>query len=148
MNKVIRNTSWMSAGLLLTLLCGAPALADDTELLLIDPNNAAPKPNILLVIDSSGSMTTIEDTKEPYDSTLPPYLGTCDPTMLYWTEVSAVPDMRYGVAERLGSKAAAIARIRRNVFPRTRATSSTDEVFHWISFATPYRISGTAASNG
>ena len=58
MNKVIRNTSWMSAGLLLTLLSGAPAIADDTELLLVDPNNQIPKPNIMLIIDSSGSMTS------------------------------------------------------------------------------------------
>ena len=90
MNKVIRNTSWMSAGLLLTLLAGAPAIADDTELLLIDPGVTTSKPNILLVIDSSGSMTSMEDTKEPYNAAVP-YLGTCDPTMLYWTEVSAVP---------------------------------------------------------
>jgi len=54
MNKVIRNTSWTSVGLLLTLVCGAPALADDTELLLVDPNNQVPKPNILMIIDSSG----------------------------------------------------------------------------------------------
>jgi len=81
----------MSAGLLLTLLCGAPAIADDTELLLVDPNNQTPKPNILLIIDSSGSMTTEETTSEPYDSTLTYAVGTCDPDMLYWTEYSAVP---------------------------------------------------------
>ncbi len=90
MNKVIRNTTWTGVGLLLTLLAGAPALADDTEILLIDPNNATPKPNILLVIDSSGSMTSLETTKEPYNAAIA-YLGICDPTMLYWTEVAAVP---------------------------------------------------------
>ena len=91
MNKVIRNTSWMSAGLLLTLLSGAPAIADDTELLLVDPNNQTPKPNILLIIDSSGSMTTQETTKEPYDSAQAYSSGVCDATMLYWTEFDAVP---------------------------------------------------------
>jgi len=90
MNKVIRNTSWMSAGLLLTLLSGAPAIADDTELLLVDPNNQTPKPNIMLIIDSSGSMTSQETTKEPYDAAQV-YAGVCDPTMLYWTEIDAVP---------------------------------------------------------
>ncbi len=91
MNKVIRKTSWMSAGLLLTLLSGAPAIADDTELLLVDPNNQTPKPNILLIIDSSGSMGTQETTKEPYDSTQTYTGGVCDSTMLYWSEYSAIP---------------------------------------------------------
>jgi len=92
MNKVIRNTSWMSAGLLLTLVCGAPALADDTELLLVDPNNQVPKPNILMIIDSSGSMTTPRDTKAPFDTTVDySGFGTCVSDALYWTELDAVP---------------------------------------------------------
>ncbi len=90
MNKVIRNTTWTGIGLLLTLVSGAPALADDTELLLVDPNLVTPKPNILLIIDTSGSMGTTESTKEPYDYTVS-YTGTCDPTRLYWSEVDAVP---------------------------------------------------------
>lgn len=90
MNKVIRNTSWTSVGLLLTLVCAAPALADDTELLLVDPNNQTPKPNVLLIIDSSGSMKTEETTKLPFDSTTT-YVGACDSNVLYWTELNAVP---------------------------------------------------------
>jgi len=90
MNKVIRNTSWTSVGLLLTLVSGAPALADDTELLLVDPNNQTPKPNILMIIDSSGSMTTEETTKQPFD-TAALYGGACDPNAYYWTELDAVP---------------------------------------------------------
>jgi len=90
MNKVIRNTSWTSVGLLLTLVCSAPALADDTELLLVDPNNQVPKPNILMIIDSSGSMTTEETTKLPFNTTNV-YPGTCDSDVLYWTELDAVP---------------------------------------------------------
>ena len=92
MNKVIRNTSWMSVGLLLTLVSGAPAWADDTELLLVDPNNQTPKPNILMIIDSSGSMTTEETTKKPFDTAVDySAFGTCDPAVLYWTDLDAVP---------------------------------------------------------
>ncbi len=71
---------------------GLPALADDTELLLVDPNNQVPKPNILMIIDSSGSMTTQETTKQPFDTT-DDYsgFGTCDPNVLYWTDLDAVP---------------------------------------------------------
>jgi len=90
MNKVIRNTSWTSVGLLLILVSGAPVLADDTELLLVDPNNKVPKPNILMIIDSSGSMTTEETTKKPYDRTIT-YTGTCDSSVLYWTDLDAIP---------------------------------------------------------
>ena len=90
MNKVIRNTSWTSVGLLLTLVSGAPVLADDTELLLVDPNNLTPKPNILMIIDSSGSMTTQETTKLPFDNTVV-YPGICKPDVLYWTALDAVP---------------------------------------------------------
>jgi type IV pilus assembly protein PilY1 len=92
MNKVIRNTSWTSVGLLLALVSGIPASADDTELLLVDPNNQVPKPNILMIIDSSGSMTTEETTKKPFDTTVDySGFGPCDPNVLYWTEIDAVP---------------------------------------------------------
>ena len=69
MNKLMRNTTWTTFGMMLALLTGAPAIADDTELLLVDPNNQTPKPNILMIIDSSGSMTTEEQTQLP---TTPP----------------------------------------------------------------------------
>ena len=90
MNKLMRNTTWTTFGMMLALLTGAPAIADDTELLLVDPNNQTPKPNILMIIDSSGSMTTQEQTQLPYNAA-ETYAGTCNPNMLYWTEVDAVP---------------------------------------------------------
>lgn len=90
MNSFIRNTTGSLIGLTLALVAGAPAMADDTELLLVDPNNVAPKPNIMFIIDSSGSMSTQEQTQEPYDAATA-YGGDCDPNMLYWTEVDAVP---------------------------------------------------------
>ena len=88
MNTVIRKTKWMSVGLLLTLTCAAPVYADDTELLLVNPNAAMQAiPNVLLLIDSSGSMGNTEQTREVYDSSFA-YLGgvtACDPAYLYWT---------------------------------------------------------------
>ena len=60
---------WASAGLILTLIAGSPAVADDVELLLSTPGSSnAAKPNILFIIDSSGSMTTVEANQEPYDA--------------------------------------------------------------------------------
>ena len=90
MNNAIQRTKWTSVGLLLALMCGAPAVADDTELLLINPNeDTQTTPNVLLIIDSSGSMgSNDEQTREVYDSAQV-YVGQvgaeCDPNYLYWT---------------------------------------------------------------
>ncbi len=37
MSKLIKNTQWTCLGLVLALTSGMPALADDTEILLISP---------------------------------------------------------------------------------------------------------------
>jgi type IV pilus assembly protein PilY1 len=92
MNKVIHKTTWTCAGLLLAFACGTPAVADDTELLLINPDAAQQKPNVLMIIDSSGSMGTLEQTTEVYDYTQT-YAGgatPCDPNYLYWSEYKNV----------------------------------------------------------
>lgn len=87
-----RNITWMSASFALAMLAGLPAVADDTELLLLNPDPSQnPKPNVLFILDSSGSMTTGQDTVEPYDSTQT-YAGTCDPNNYYWTDVDVLPD--------------------------------------------------------
>jgi len=87
MNTFIQKTTWTCAGLLLAITCGTPAVADDTELLLINPDESQQIPNVMLIIDSSGSMGNTEETKEVYDH-LVPYVGglpQCDPAYLYWT---------------------------------------------------------------
>lgn len=91
MNKALRKIGILSTGLLLALTSGAPVLADDTELLLVPPNQVnAPKPNVLFVLDSSGSMTTEENTREIYNSATD-YDGDCDDNRLYWSETGVIP---------------------------------------------------------
>ncbi|MBU2678442.1 MAG: PQQ-binding-like beta-propeller repeat protein, partial [Gammaproteobacteria bacterium] len=93
MRNLLKKTSWMSAGLALALTCGAPAVADDTELLLVSPSTGTiPKPNVLLIIDSSGSMRTEEETREVYDSAqvYPGGTDACDADYLYWSELKGV----------------------------------------------------------
>ena len=86
-----KNTTWMSLGCVFALIAGAPALADDTELLLISPNpGSLPKPNVLFIMDTSGSMTSTESTLEPYDS-MQTYSGDCDVNNIYWTDVDVLP---------------------------------------------------------
>ena len=71
MNIQKRKITWTCAGLLLALTAGGPVVADDTELLLVTPatsqNN---KPNMMFILDTSGSMSTVETTIEPYDSSV------------------------------------------------------------------------------
>ncbi len=92
--KISRTkTTWMGIGCAVALLAGVPAIADDTELLLLNPDPSNnPKPNVLFILDTSGSMTTMESTIEPYDSVLnPAYAGACDVNRIYWTEVDVLP---------------------------------------------------------
>jgi len=83
--------TWIAAGFSLAVLSGAPAIADDTELLLLNPDPTAnPKPNVLLILDTSGSMDTLVTTTAPYDSKQT-YGGDCDTSAIYWTDVDVVP---------------------------------------------------------
>lgn len=87
-----RKITWMTASCTFAVMAGLPAVADDTELLLMNPDPSQnPKPNVMFILDSSGSMTTGQDTVEPYDSTRN-YGGDCDTDKLYWTDVDVVPD--------------------------------------------------------
>jgi len=86
-----RKTTWTSAGFALALIVGAPTWADDTEILLVSPDPSQnPKPNVMFILDTSGSMDTNEETVEPYDATVT-YSGACDNNAFYWTDVDLVP---------------------------------------------------------
>lgn len=88
----MRKFTWMTFSCAVALLAGTPAIADDTELLLINPDPSQnPKPNVMFILDTSGSMTTTQETIEPYDST-EDYGGDCDSDSLYWTDVDVLPE--------------------------------------------------------
>ena len=91
MKVAVQRTTWTSIGAALALLTGAPVLADDTELLLYTPDSGQlPKPNIVFILDTSGSMATVERTAQSYDGNQV-YAGSCDTNSLYWTTVDVVP---------------------------------------------------------
>lgn len=72
-----------AAGLLGALLGGAAALADDTEV-FVNPAAGAAQPNILLVLDTSGSMDAlVQLPKPPYDPGRT-YDGACAAGQLYF----------------------------------------------------------------
>jgi type IV pilus assembly protein PilY1 len=87
-----RKSTWMCVSVCSAMLAGLPAAADDTELLLINPDPSKnPKPNVMFILDTSGSMQTSQATIRPYDGALA-YSGACNTSMLYWTDVNVTPD--------------------------------------------------------
>lgn len=87
-------TVWAGAGLMLALMVCLPAYSDDVELLLSNSasSNSA-KPNILFILDSSGSMKSIETSQEPYDGTMS-YGGSCSREKYYWTTSGGTPSCK------------------------------------------------------
>ena len=100
MNAVKRNITWIGAGLLLAMMAGTPAVADDTELLLVPPpSSEQTKPRILFIIDTSTSMESEEDTALPYVAT-DAYGGDCNSDAIYWMTISGVlPDCAGGTTQ-------------------------------------------------
>ncbi len=93
MNAFKQFITWTSAGLLLSMMAGVPAVADDTEILLTTPAASEDnKPRILFIIDTSGSMNSDEDTVVPYNKNAT-YDGECDSDAIYWLLIAGVePD--------------------------------------------------------
>ncbi len=93
MNKVIRKTTGIVIGFALALVSGAPALADDTELLLVTPTDPSQlKPNVMFILDTSGSMTTTQTFGAEYDSAVDySAFGSCDSNRMYYVDVGLTP---------------------------------------------------------
>ena len=93
MNKLIRKSTGTVLGLMLALVSGSPVLADDTELMLVaPPEPSALKPNVLFILDTSGSMGDIQTTGQTYDpATDYSAFGTCDANILYYSDGSVTP---------------------------------------------------------
>jgi len=81
-----RKLASIAAGLLSCLYAGIPALADDTEIFVGQGAIEGPeaRPNILFIIDTSGSMDDHIITQPTYDPNTV-YTGSCSTSRLYWT---------------------------------------------------------------
>lgn len=73
-----------TGGALWILLASSTAHAEDVELFLGDVGTNH-KPNILLILDDSGSMDSEVESQIDYDPSIT-YDGTCDPNRVYWQE--------------------------------------------------------------
>ena len=91
MSVIKTRTTWFGAGMLLAFFSAAPTFADDTELFV---GNAAAtpniRPNVLFVLDTSGSMGTNVVTQVPYDPAVP-YPGGCIANRVYWRRDTGNP---------------------------------------------------------
>lgn len=70
------------AAALAVIVCGGSAMADDSEI-FTGGSNGGVAPNILFIIDDSGSMSSPVTTQGPYDPTYT-YAGSCSTTLVYF----------------------------------------------------------------
>ena len=130
-----KTNAWFSVGLLLALTAGSPAIADDTELLLVNPvyDPDAIQANIMLIVDSSGSMRSNASTRQVYDSTAT-YNGSCESNRLYWSDIDAPPactdNMRF---------------IDKNAFLCAAANRQLEGVGSYAGSLAQYRVDDTGA---
>jgi type IV pilus assembly protein PilY1 len=90
MRLTVKQLTWLGAGALWTIISGSAALADETELFIGTSNNE--QPNILFVLDNSGSMGTLVDTQPTYDPAFAYPDAGCDASRVYFrTGTGSIP---------------------------------------------------------
>lgn len=79
------RTRAVLAGLIASLASLSPALADDTEVFFSQGAARGIRPNVLFIVDTSGSMaSTVQLRKRPYDAAVT-YPGSCPQDTIYVT---------------------------------------------------------------
>lgn len=87
----MRSLATLATAAAAALLTGAPAGADDTELFVGEAVAAAPaRPNILFVMDTSGSMDANVRSQVPYDPAVT-FSGSCRTDRIYWSRTGTPP---------------------------------------------------------
>ncbi len=80
---------WLGLALLIGGLAGLPVQADDTEV-YVTPVGGGVQPNILFIIDTSGSMNDLENVPVYYDPGTT-YSGSCSTGRVYWSTNGSPP---------------------------------------------------------
>ena len=82
--RAARHRASVVLGLLLGIAGIAPAHADDTEVFVNQSGSGGIRPNVLLIIDTSGSMNSeVALDRAPYDPNAR-YDGSCADNRIYW----------------------------------------------------------------
>jgi len=91
MTPKIRSLAPLAATAAVVALVGPAAQADDTELFVGAAVSAPPsRPNILFILDTSGSMANEEWTQEDFSGSTT-YSGSCNSTRIYWSTNGSPP---------------------------------------------------------
>ena len=92
MSVTNKRGTWILAGMLWALGSGIPAFADDTELFVSDTSVTVDlvRPNILFIMDTSGSMDNEVESQGPYDPAFT-YPGDCGASRVYWRTGTGTP---------------------------------------------------------
>lgn len=86
-----RGRRWQAAltGFAATLFAAGTALADDTEIFVNQGDAAGVRPNVLFIVDTSGSMNAlVQVERAPYDASAQ-YAGECDRNAVYYQSTTA-----------------------------------------------------------
>ena len=91
MNSISKRLAWGSVCVLSALVATLPASADYTELFIGAAGVNTAQPNILFVIDDSGSMGDLVSTQPNYDPKQT-YAGACGKGQAYYSTTGSAPD--------------------------------------------------------
>ena len=94
MHKVNSKLATLLAAMSLVFMSGGTAMADDIELFIAGEDNSAgtdaARPNILFILDTSGSMRTEVLTQEDWNPDID-FNGCYDPDRIYWSTSPTQP---------------------------------------------------------
>ncbi|MEZ5499267.1 MAG: PilC/PilY family type IV pilus protein [Steroidobacteraceae bacterium] len=134
------------AATVLGCLAGAAAYADDTEIFVNQAMGGGANPNVLLIFDTSGSMTTsVTLPKAPYDPAVV-YAGSCNASETYWTlsTAAAPPSCSDATAARFESN---VNRCRAAIDGIAAAGLWTGRVAQWDSAQTQWLALRSSATD-
>ncbi|MCS6948012.1 MAG: hypothetical protein NZM12_10390, partial [Steroidobacteraceae bacterium] len=135
-----RRTATVAA--VVTFCAAQASFGDDTEVLVRSGAAAGLRPNVLLIIDTSGSMNAeVTLPKPPYDPNTQ-YAGACDSGQFYFSIAASgtgggnVPDCSNGIRVQQNTCAAAVAGLAQAGFWSGKAAQWNDAVDAWRELGT------------
>ena len=85
MSGTVKRFSSLLMAFCVGLLSGTGAFADDTEIYLgTNQGQSVAKPNVLFILDTSGSMGTNVTTTTPFNPAQT-YAGSCASNRIFWS---------------------------------------------------------------
>ena len=96
MSGTVKGRSSLVMGLIVGLMVGTSAFAEDTEIYLgSNQGQSVAKPNVLFILDTSGSMGTNVTTTTPFNPAQT-YAGSCASNNIFWSTTGIAPACNSG----------------------------------------------------